>query len=202
MAATTGPRIAVRDMTREDVRAVRRIESAAYRDAWPSRVFENELENGFAHYRVAERAGGDEPPAGVFPALRRALGGTPERPRIVGFMGVWYMIDQLHLVTIAVDPQQQGQGIGRRLLLDCFDLAIEAELNEIVLEVRQSNERARALYEAFGFRQAGVLKDYYKDNHEDAVVMLSGPLDSESARARLARLRADLHAAHPGVFQD
>jgi len=187
-------------MAREDIRAVRRIESAAYQDAWPARVFESELENGFAQYRVAVERTAEDLPSGVIPSMRRLVS-RGRRERIVGFMGVWYMVDQLHLVTIAVDPGRQGQGTGRRLLLDCFDLAREAELNEVVLEVRQSNARARALYEHFGFREAGVLKDYYKDNHEDAVVMLSGPLDAAALRTRLASLRGALDDDAPGVFE-
>ena len=130
--------------------------------------------------------------------LRRALGGGAQ-DRIVGFMGVWYMVDQLHLVTIAVDPPQQGQGSGTRLLIECFDLAFEAELNEIVLEVRETNAPARAMYEAFGFRKAGELKDYYKDNHETAIVMLSGSLDH--ARDRIEAIRERLVARHPDLFE-
>ena len=194
----TAPRISLRDMTRDDVPAVKRVESAAYQDAWPARLFEKELANGFAQYVVAVEETADPPPAGPLTALRRAMfGGTHER--IVGFMGVWYMVDQLHLVTIAVDPGQQRRGIGARLLLEVFDLAMEAELNEIVLEVRESNDRARAMYEAFGFRKAGQLLDYYKDNHETAIVMLSGALSQ--AGERIAAIREGLYAAHPGVFE-
>ena len=194
----TAPRISLRDMTRDDVPAVKRIESAAYQDAWPARLFEKELANGFAQYVVAVEETADPPPAGPLTALRRAMfGGTHER--IVGFVGVWYMVDQLHLVTIAVDPGQQRRGIGTRLLLEVFDLAMEAELNEIVLEVRESNDRARAMYEAFGFRKAGQLLDYYKDNHETAIVMLSGALSQ--AGERIAAIREGLYAAHPGVFE-
>ena len=194
----TAPRISLRDMTRDDVPAVKRIESAAYQDAWPARLFEKELANGFAQYVVAVEETADPPPAGPLTALRRAMfGGTHER--IVGFMGVWYMVDQLHLVTIAVDPAQQRRGIGTRLLLEVFDLAMEAELNEIVLEVRESNDRARAMYEAFGFRKAGQLLDYYKDNHETAIVMLSGALSQ--AGERIEAIRDGLYAAHPGVFE-
>ena len=194
----TAPRISLRDMTRDDVPAVKRIESAAYQDAWPARLFEKELANGFAQYVVAVEETADPPPAGPLTALRRAMfGGTHER--IVGFMGVWYMVDQLHLVTIAVDPGQQRRGIGTRLLLEVFDLAMEAELNEIVLEVRESNDRARAMYEAFGFRKAGQLLDYYKDNHETAIVMLSGALSQ--AGERIEAIREGLYAAHPGVFE-
>ncbi len=194
---TMASRISLRDMTRDDIPAVKRIESAAYQDAWPARLFEQELANGFAHYVVAVEETADPPPAGPLTALRRAIfGGTHER--VVGFMGVWYMVDQLHLVTIAVDPAQQRRGIGTRLLLEVFDLAMEAELNEIVLEVRVSNDRARAMYEAFGFRKAGELKDYYQDNHETAIVMLSGSLSQ--AHDRIDAIRQQLNLRHPGLF--
>jgi [ribosomal protein S18]-alanine N-acetyltransferase len=196
--APTGSRIMLREMTPADIRAVKRIESAAYQDAWPARLFKEELANGFAHYLVAvERTQDDS--GGPASSVRRALLGR-RHERIVGFMGVWYMVDQLHLVTIAVDPQHQGRGIGRRLLLECLALAAEAELREVVLEVRESNTRARALYEAYGFHKAGELKDYYKDNHETAIVMLSGSLTQ--SEERLAALRRELYAAYPGVFEE
>jgi len=177
-------------MTPADLPAVQRIESAAYQDAWPARLFASELENAFAHYIVAvlqrtapEDVGGSD-----------HVDGGP----ILGFMGVWYMVDQLHLVTIAVDPSYQGRGLGKRLLLECLEYGFEAELNEVVLEVRESNERARALYESFGFRRAGQLLNYYKDNGETAIVMLFGPL--AEARARLDAIAEELNREHPELF--
>lgn len=199
MPAAAGARIFLRDMTSADIRRVRRIESAAYQDAWPARIFETELENGFAQYRVAVERSDAPQPRGWFANARRILLGAP-RERIVGFMGVWYMVDQLHLVTIAVAPEAQGRGIGQRLMLECFDLAERAELGEVVLEVRVTNTGARHLYESFGFRQAGILKAYYKDNDEDAAVMLSGPLASTVARRD--EIREHLYEAHPGLFAD
>jgi [ribosomal protein S18]-alanine N-acetyltransferase len=199
MPTVPGARIHLRDMTPADIRRVRRIESAAYEDAWPARIFETELENGFAQYRVAVEQADDLQPRSWFANARRILFGR-SRERIVGFMGVWYMVDQLHLVTIAVAPEAQGRGIGQRLMLECFDLAEHAELGEVVLEVRVTNTPARRLYEYFGFRQAGILKGYYKDNNEDAAVMLSGPLASNVASRE--QIRAQLHEAHPGLFVD
>ena len=195
--------ITLRDMTRADVRAVRRIESAAYQDAWPARAFDAELANAFARYRVAVEAAPasvEAPARGAVATLLGRLRGRREGEKIVGFMGVWYMHDQMHFVTIAVDPAQQGRGIGARLLLECMDLAREAELPEIVLEVRVTNERAKALYERFGFHRAGTLLAYYQDNGEDAHVMLSGPLDSAESQLRHATIRDDLRAR--GVFAD
>jgi RimJ/RimL family protein N-acetyltransferase len=60
-----------------------------------------------------------------------------------------------------------------------------------VLEVRVSNTRARRLYEEFGFRLQGTLHQYYKDNNEDAHVMITGDLDAPEAIERLARLREE-----------
>ena len=205
--ASTATRIVLRDMTRADIRAVRRIESAAYEDAWPARAFDAELANAFARYRVAieePATASDEPERmgalGAIATLRRRLLRRTRPDRIVGFIGVWSMQDQMHLVTIAVDPTQQGRGIGARLLLECMDLAREAELPEIVLEVRVTNERAKALYERFGFHRAGTLLAYYQDNGEDAHVMLSGPLESPESQLRHATIRDDLRAR--GVFAD
>lgn len=204
--STPRTRITLRDMTRADIRPVRRIESAAYQDAWPARAFDAELSNAFARYRVAVEARLDAPaaplpPRGPLEAIRRRLSGrAASAERIVGFMGVWYMQDQMHLVTIAVDPAEQGRGIGARMLLDCIDLARDAELPEVVLEVRVGNARAQALYERFGFHRAGTLLAYYQDNHEDAYVMLSGRLDEPDAVARHAAIRDTLRAR--GVFAD
>ena len=190
---TPTSRITLRDMTPDDIRAVRRIESLAYEDAWPARTFEEELANAFAHYRVAVEQLPE--PSSALAAIRRRLAGPHER--IVGFMGCWYMVDQIHLVTIAVDPPEQGRGIGRRLLLDLFDLAQVAELYMGVLEVRVSNTRARRLYEEFGFRLKGTLHQYYKDNNEDAHVMITGDFADPEAIERLARLRRE-HARRFG----
>ena len=197
-------RLALRDMTRADLRAVRRIESAAYQDAWPTRAFEAELANAFARYRVAieqpERVDLLPRSRGPLAALRRRFTWDAPREQIVGFMGVWYMHDQMHLVTIAVDPARQGEGAGARLLLDSVDLARQAELPEIVLEVRVGNTRAQALYGRFGFRRAGTLIAYYKDNNEDASVMLSGRLDDPATVLRHAVIRDELRAR--GRFVD
>ena len=195
-------RITLRDMTRADIRTVRRIESAAYHDAWPARAFDAELANAFARYRVAVEAPIDAPaqPARGTLAMLRRLAGRAEPQRIVGFMGVWYMQDQMHLVTIATDPAHWGRGIGARLLLDCLDLAREAELPEVVLEVRVGNVRARLLYERMGFHQVGRLIAYYKDNDEDAFVMLSGQLSDAAAIERHTAIRDELRAR--GIFAD
>jgi ribosomal-protein-alanine N-acetyltransferase len=202
MATTAARQVAIRPMTTADLRQVRRIERAAYGPTMPGTPFERELANGLAQYLVAvEQAddGTETRPAerGVFGAVRRVLGMGPPEARILGFVGVWYTVDQLHVVTVAVDPAEQHRGIGQRLLLEVFALAQAAELHTVALEVRASNDRARGLYEAFGFRHAGMLRSYYSDNSEDAVVMVTPELESPDMVALLVRLRAE-HARKYG----
>ncbi len=164
--------LSFRTMTARDIRAVRRIERAAFEDAWPARTFETELRNGFADYFLA------------------VLPGVPEQ--VIGYAGVWFMPEQLHLVTIGVLPDQQGRGVGSRLLLEVFARAERAELSTIALEVRASNERALALYARFGLERVGTRRGYYQDNGEDAAVMLTRDLADPEMRATLAARRREV----------
>jgi len=149
--------LTIRDMTVTDIAAVKKLESVAFEDAWPQRVFETELENGFAQYRVA---------------LEHKSQNKRRAQNIFGYSGVWFMVDQLHLVSIAIHPNYRRSGMGERLMFDVVEQANAALLPKIVLEVRKSNLSAQLLYEKFAFEKIGELKNYYKDNHEDAVVML------------------------------
>lgn len=172
----TPPRIALREMTADDIPAVHRVEQAAYGDeAWPETLFEGELRNASASYVVAEHASED--------------GEAAARGPILGYAGVWFMVDQLHLASIAVDPAAQGGGIGQRLLLDCIDRAQRAAMQSIALEVRPSNERAVRLYRHFGFVEAGALRAYYGDG-EDALLLLTPRLDDPDWRALIDARRA------------
>jgi len=196
MATVAQGRIVIRRMTAADLKQVRRIERAAYGSSLPGTPFERELRNGLAEYLVAvERPDAPPPPVeehrSLLDSVRRFFSHDPE-PRILGFLGVWYTVDQLHVVTVAVDPAEQGRGIAQRLLLECHRLAAEAELPTIALEVRVSNDRARRLYRWFGFTEAGTLRRYYSDNSEDALVMLTPPLTEDAFEAHIYDLRARL----------
>jgi [ribosomal protein S18]-alanine N-acetyltransferase len=147
-------------MTLDDIPAVHRIERASFPVPWPDYAFRQEIEtNRLAHYLVV-RAGN----------------------RIVGYGGLWMMVDEAHITTFAVLPEWRRQGIGARLMLAMMELATGLQARVATLEVRLSNDAARGLYARFGFRPVGIRPRYYSDNGEDALIMTSGPLESADMR--------------------
>ena len=109
---------------------------------------------------------------------------------VVGFAGLWVMVDEAHVTTFAVDPHWRRRGVGERLLLGLLDIAAARRAREATLEVRLSNMPARRLYEKYGFRPVGIRPRYYSDNGEDALIMTTDPLESGGMRDRIAALRA------------
>ena len=158
-------RVVVEPMRIEDVAAVHEIERLSFRTPWPAYAFEQELRgNRVARYLVA-RAG----------------------ERVVGFAGLWLMVDEAHITTFGVHPDWRRQGIGRQLLLNVAELAIGIGALRMTLEVRESNLAAQALYRAFGFEIAGRRRAYYTDDGEDALVMTT----SDLAEPRMQSVMAD-----------
>ena len=150
-----------------DVAAVIEIERLSFSSPWPAYAFEQELTaNRLAHYVVAR-----------------------SDDRVVGFAGIWLMVDEAHVTTFGVHPDHRRRGVGRRLLLRLAEMAIELGTARMTLEVRVSNAPAQALYRSFGFRVAGRRIAYYSDDGEDALVMTTPEL-AESDHARHARRRA------------
>lgn len=165
-----------------DLPAVLGIERAAYEVGWPATAFERELsQNQMARYIVIERVGGDG------------------SATVAGFGGIWLMVDQAHVVTVAVDPECRRQGYGRLLVHALVRLAIESSMSSATLEVRVSNVAARALYAEYGFYEVGLRKRYYSDNNEDAVIMTTEEFASGAYQERLQRLGAGLAESYPGV---
>lgn len=150
-------------MTLDDIPAVHRIERASFPVPWPDYAFRQEIEsNRLAHYLVV-RAGS----------------------QIVGYGGMWMMVDEAHVTTFAVLPEWRRRGIGGRLMLAMVRRAGEIGARVATLEVRLSNVPARELYQRFGFRPVGIRPRYYSDNAEDALIMTSAPLGSDEMRKRM-----------------
>ncbi|MGL4774496.1 MAG: ribosomal protein S18-alanine N-acetyltransferase [Clostridium sp.] len=91
--------------------------------------------------------------------------------QVVGFAGVWMIIDEGHITNIAVSPNFRGQKIATKLLAGLIEQAENWGCYAITLEVRKSNIIAQKLYESAGFVNEGIRKGYYEDNKEDAIIM-------------------------------
>lgn len=115
---------------------------------WSKESFENELSNRYARYIVA------------------VMGNM-----VVGFGGMWIIIDEAHITNIAVHPEFRGLGIGGMIMDSLLRICSIENVSGITLEVRVSNEKAKNLYKKFGFVEEGIRKAYYEDNKEDALIM-------------------------------
>jgi ribosomal-protein-alanine N-acetyltransferase len=155
-------------MAASDIAAVMRIEKASFTTVWPSDAFYNELNaNKLAHYFVGRIAG-----------------------RIVAYGGIWVILEDSHVTTIAVDPAYRGRRFGEVMLLRLVDEALERGAAWMTLEVRESNTVAQQLYRKYGFTTVTMRRGYYSDDNESALVMWAGNLKSDLYRNRLTVLRA------------
>jgi ribosomal-protein-alanine N-acetyltransferase len=157
-------------MTVDDIDAVQVVERASFPVPWPANAFRHELtQNRNARYVVAR-----------------------EGDKVVGYAGLWLMVDEAHITTFAVLPEHRRRRIGERLLQRLFEVAEEVGAEWLTLEVRVSNLPAQRLYEKYGFKRAGVRRRYYSDNNEDALIMWTERIRDRAVRERLAKLRRAL----------
>jgi ribosomal-protein-alanine N-acetyltransferase len=212
----------VRPMREEDVHSCARIERDAFPTLFPPTSFRRELKNRLASYLVVclrrvdavaaptpDTTGGERP--SIFGRILRRgsgqvspfapwrghpSGAPPAEGGPVGFIGLWYMADEAHVVSIGVDAQHRGKGVGELLLIAAIEQAMARNASEVTLEVRQSNEVAKNLYKKYGLTERGLRKGYYSDNREDAVIMTSAPLGNPEYRQHFAELRA----AHEALY--
>jgi ribosomal-protein-alanine N-acetyltransferase len=91
---------------------------------------------------------------------------------VAGYIIAWFLRGEVHVLNVAVTAKYQRQGIGRRLLSHVIELGEQSEHHLVTLEVRASNDPAKLLYVTMGFAPVGVRRRYYRDNDEDAIVMV------------------------------
>ncbi len=125
---------------------------------WTRDSFVNEIDNAISEYFCAVNS----------------------ENKCAGYLGLWKIIDEGHITNFAVNPGFQGQGIGHFLIVNAIEKCYIEKIKYITLEVRVSNERAKKLYEKFGFKSLGVRKKYYQDNNEDAVIMWTENIFNDS----------------------
>ena len=91
--------------------------------------------------------------------------------QLVGYAGIWHILDEGHITNVAVSPRCRRQGVGRALMQTLLQWMEQRQVYNITLEVRPSNQAALALYHAFGFAEQGRRKHYYPDTGEDALIL-------------------------------
>jgi len=152
---------ALAPLTIADLKEVAKIEVVSFAAPWPTSAYTTELTtNRLARYIGAR------------------LRGT-----LVGFGGIWLMVDEAHVTTMAVLPAHRRTGIATALLLELLQEARRGGARVATLDVRVSNHDAQRLYHAFGFVEVGRRIRYYDDNGEDALVMTTAELESPGQQA-------------------
>jgi len=141
--------IVIEDMTLDDIDGVQEVERASFPVPWPANAFRHELtQNKNARYLVARDGG-----------------------RIVGYAGLWLMVDEAHITTFAVHPDHRRRRVGERLLVRLFAMAAAFTAECPTLEVRASNVPAQRLYATYGFCRPVVRRRFCLDNYENALIM-------------------------------
>lgn len=158
----------IRLCERRDLRELLAIEEAQFPEPWTKTMLLDEITNvETRRYTVAVEGG-----------------------RVVGYLGVMFVLDELHVNTIGTLPGEEGRGIASSLLDEALEDAKARAITRATLEVATSNERAQRLYFRYGFKPVGVRKNYYERSHEDALILwaeLDAPAKDAEGRPTLER---------------
>lgn len=147
-------------MTVDDLGDVHSIERHSYPNPWSYQTFLAELDNNdCANYFVV-----------------RCL------DKIIGYIGMWIILDEGHITNIAVHHEWRGQGVGEFLMRSMEEHALKRGIVKMTLEVRVSNERAKSLYHKIGYLGHGIRPRYYLNNNEDALIMWKDLKNDERER--------------------
>lgn len=134
-------------MTLSDLNSISNILTYEFDDFWNYNVFKSELENKNSKYVVAKL-----------------------NNEIIGFGGIWFSVDDIHITNIVVKKIYRNQKIGSLILTALIDMCKNQAQKVITLEVNLNNIPAQKLYQKFGFKIVGIRKKYY-NNTEDAIIM-------------------------------
>ncbi|WP_430788602.1 ribosomal protein S18-alanine N-acetyltransferase [Virgibacillus flavescens] len=141
--------LVIRPMELTDIGSVIEVEKASFDTPWSEDIFYQEIvKNQFAHYFITEVDN-----------------------HVVGYAGMWVVIDDAQITNIAIMPSYRGYKLGEKLFQFTMQQAIKLGSNRLSLEVRVSNIIAQRMYRKFGLVPGGLRKNYYTDNKEDALVM-------------------------------
>ncbi len=91
--------------------------------------------------------------------------------KVVGYMGLWVILDEGHITNVAIHPDYRNNGLGEFLMRHVMLRCQSSGVQRMTLEVRVSNLAAQSLYKRLGFSGVGVRRGYYTDTREDAMIM-------------------------------
>ena len=133
-----------------DIDAIASVENACFSIPWSIDAIKHEIcENKLADFMIA----------------------CDEENNIVGYIGIWTLLDECQINKIAVLPEKRKLGFGKAILNHVLEFTRDIGVKNWYLEVRESNTAAQALYRSAGFSSVGTRKNYYINPVEDAVLM-------------------------------
>ncbi|MBC8014334.1 MAG: ribosomal protein S18-alanine N-acetyltransferase [Sporomusaceae bacterium] len=140
--------VTMRRMNEIDIDGVLFVEEQSFTTPWSRAGFVAEMKNELSYYLVMIESG-----------------------RIIGYAGMWVIVDEAHVTNVAILPEHRGRKLGGKLMGELIQCAKGRGAVSMTLEVRATNMAAKALYEKFGFTSRGIRRNYYTDNQEDAIIM-------------------------------
>jgi ribosomal-protein-alanine N-acetyltransferase len=186
----------IEDMELHDVDEVMEIEHCSFSSPWSVRAYRYELAgNSCSHFLVVRQSLPGEGVAKDSPkSLNRFLRSSPRAVKspVLGYGGSWLLVNDAHISTLAVAPGWRRLGLGELLVIGLLERAVRVNAEVATLEVRVSNLAAQGLYRKYHFQTAGTQRGYYRDNQEDALVMISPPLRSQAFQESLRQNRMAL----------
>ena len=135
-------------MNESHVAQVAALEKICFSDPWSENSVATELKNPLSCWLVAEEDG-----------------------EVAGYVGSQTVMDESDMMNVAVHPDYRRKGIAEKLVMELVEALKKRDSRCLTLEVRASNEPARALYEKLGFVQVGLRKNYYRNPREDALIL-------------------------------
>lgn len=140
--------LAIRRMRQEDVTFVAELERQIFTDAWSENALAETLEQ-----------------------KQTILLTAFEDKKLIGYVILYYVLEEGEIARIAVSPKHRRQGVGARLLLELESLCVDNGISKLLLDVRESNVSAYAFYEEHGFVKDGIRKNFYNAPKENAILM-------------------------------
>lgn len=136
---------------KKHIDSIAEIEKECFSVPWPKSSFVKDIcENKFALYIAAI---------------------DNETDKVVGYGGMWHVVNEGHITNIAVSEKYRRRGIGEGIIESFEKICHENEMIGMTLEVRRGNQSAMNLYRKKGFKIAGLRPEYYSDTKEDAIIM-------------------------------